>query len=100
MPIPYTYASDAAEGAHLDGNALGGMLSEIFAADPTGFACRCGGCGLVEPVARALVYTNCPGVVARCAHCTAVLIQIADTPGGRRVTFAAGFSLHFPPAAE
>ncbi|WP_067822806.1 DUF6510 family protein [Nocardia inohanensis] len=96
MPIPYTYAAGAVEEAHLDGNALGGMLSEIFAMDPTGCACRCGGCGMVEPLARALVYTQCPGTVVRCCHCSAVVLQITVTPNGRWVLFGAGASLCLP----
>ncbi|MCU1647074.1 MAG: hypothetical protein JWN03_7349 [Nocardia sp.] len=80
MPNDVTSTSEA---SYLDGNALAGILSEIFAADLTGCGCRCGACGVVEPLARALVYFCCPGTVARCPHCTAVVLRITTTPSGR-----------------
>ncbi|MFG1796577.1 DUF6510 family protein [Nocardia sp. NPDC049149] len=81
---------------HVDGNALAGTLSEVFAVDPTGCACRCGACGNVEPLARALVYLNCPGTVARCAHCAAVVLRLTATPSGYWLDFGAGAALCLP----
>ncbi|WP_069162825.1 DUF6510 family protein [Nocardia altamirensis] len=81
---------------HVDGNALAGTLSEVFAADPTGCACRCGACGSVEPLARALVYLNCPGTVARCAHCAAVVLRLTTTPSGYWLDFGEGAALCLP----
>ncbi|WP_067696867.1 DUF6510 family protein [Nocardia jejuensis] len=96
MPNPYTYASGTGEEHYLDGNALAGTLSEIFATDPTGCGCRCGGCGVIEPLARALVYLDCPGTIARCAHCSTVILRITTTPEGRWLDLGAGASICLP----
>ncbi|MFF2556910.1 DUF6510 family protein [Nocardia sp. NPDC058058] len=81
---------------YLDGNVLAGLLSEIFAADLTSCGCRCGACGVVEPVARALVYFCCPGTVARCSHCSAVVLRITTTPAGRWLDLGEGAALCLP----
>lgn len=68
---------------HLDGNALAGMLSELFSMDLTDAAVRCRGCGAVASLGTAMVYTDAPGLVARCATCDAVLATVVD--GGDRI---------------
>jgi Family of unknown function (DUF6510) len=65
----------------LDGNAIGGLLLEIFGADLTAAESVCGGCGLHEPVARLDVYVNAPGIVVRCRHCDAIMIRIVQGRG-------------------
>ena len=60
----------------LDGNAIGGLLNELFGAELTAAPCVCGGCGAREEMARLDVYVRAPGVVVRCRHCEAVMIQI------------------------
>jgi len=65
----------------LDGNAIGGLLLELFGADLTAVPCVCGGCGASEEVARLDVYVDCPGVIVRCRHCHDVLITIVRGPG-------------------
>ncbi|MFF0487786.1 DUF6510 family protein [Nocardia sp. NPDC004068] len=82
--------------SHLDGNALAGILSELFAADVTACPCRCGGCGNVRPVAAMLVYTRAPGTVARCPGCHAEILTLTVTPHGRWLRLGDGVSLHFP----
>jgi hypothetical protein len=77
----------------LDGNAAGGVLSEVFAGDVTAAPCTCGGCGATEPLAAAQAYLDGPGTVLRCAHCELVLIRVVrirerllvDTAGVRRL---------------
>jgi hypothetical protein len=66
----------------LDGNAIGGLLLDVFGADLTAAGSVCGGCGAHEIVARLDVYVNAPGVVVRCRHCDAVMIRIVQG-GGR-----------------
>jgi hypothetical protein len=60
----------------LDGNAIGGLLLELFGIELTAAPCVCGGCGAREEVARLDVYVDCPGVVIRCRHCGDVMITI------------------------
>ena len=64
----------------LDGNAIGGVLLELFGTELTAAPCVCAGCGAREEVARLDVYVDCPGIVVRCRHCTDVMIAIVRTP--------------------
>jgi Zn finger protein HypA/HybF involved in hydrogenase expression len=65
----------------LDGNAIGGLLGEIFTMEMTTAEGKCAGCGAVNPIGRVDVYLNAPGVVARCPDCTSVLMRIVRGPG-------------------
>jgi Family of unknown function (DUF6510) len=58
----------------LDGNAIGGLLHEVFGAEMTDATGRCGSCGAIAPVAESVVYLHAPGTVVRCRSCTAVLM--------------------------
>jgi hypothetical protein len=65
----------------LDGNAIGGLLLELFGVEMTVAESVCGSCGAREQMARLDVYVHAPGVVVRCCHCEAVLLRIVRTPG-------------------
>ncbi len=69
----------------LDGNAIGGLLLELFGVELTAAPCICAGCGAREEVARLDVYVDCPGVVVRCRHCHEVMITIVRGPERARV---------------
>lgn len=81
----------------LDGNAIGGLLGEIFALEMTTAETTCGGCGTVNAVGRVDVYVNAPGVVVRCPACQNVLMRVVhgkgrywvDLTGTRCLEFAA-----------
>jgi hypothetical protein len=64
----------------LDGNAIGGLLLELFGVELTAAPCTCAGCGAREEVARLDVYVDCPGVVIRCRHCNNVMVTIVRGP--------------------
>jgi Family of unknown function (DUF6510) len=66
---------------HLDGNVLGGELSELFTVDITAATGKCASCGTVSAIAQTRVYTDAPGVVARCPGCGAVMLRFARGPG-------------------
>ena len=82
----------------VDGNAIGGLLGEIFAMEMTTAEGKCAGCGAVNEIGRVHVYMNAPGVVVRCPDCTNVLMRIVkgngrywvDLTGVRYLEFAAG----------
>lgn len=74
---------------HLDGNALAGVLSDVFTTDVTTARARCGRCGRDAAVAEAMVYPDSPGLVARCASCDHVLVVVVRT-GERLVLSLAG----------
>jgi hypothetical protein len=65
----------------LDGNAIGGLLREVFAADMTSARATCAVCGAVRPVAETTVYLRGPGAVVRCRRCTSVLMVISRVRG-------------------
>jgi Zn finger protein HypA/HybF involved in hydrogenase expression len=69
----------------LDGNAIGGVLLELFGVELTAAPCTCGSCGAREELARLDVYVDCPGVVVRCRHCEAVMITIVQGPERSRI---------------
>jgi ribosomal protein S27E len=65
----------------LDGNAIGGLLLEVFGADMTTASGRCGSCGTVSVVAELAVYLRAPGTVVRCPACGAVLMVFVSAHG-------------------
>ena len=60
----------------LDGNAIGGVLAEIFGTEMTIAVGVCGSCGSTGPVAELHVYLRAPGIVVRCPGCESVLLKI------------------------
>lgn len=65
----------------VDGNAIAGLLQEIFVAEMTTARSTCGSCGAIEPIGALTVYLRCPGVVVRCLHCEAVQIRVVRANG-------------------
>jgi uncharacterized membrane protein len=65
----------------LDGNAIGGLLQQVFGADMTAVEATCGTCGAVGPVAETVTYVRGPGSVARCRNCLSLLIVITQIRG-------------------
>ncbi len=63
----------------LDGNAAGGLLIEVFAAEMTAALGTCGSCGTTNALGATHVYNQAPGVVLRCPGCEAILICIVRT---------------------
>jgi hypothetical protein len=52
----------------VDGNAIGGLLTEVFAVEATTAIGTCASCGTAGPVGAVHVYRGA-GVVLRCPHC-------------------------------
>jgi uncharacterized protein DUF6510 len=65
----------------LDGNAIAGLLQELFGAEMTTAIETCNSCGLAEPLGAIHVYRGA-GTVLRCPHCQRVLAKIV-TDGAR-----------------
>ncbi len=65
----------------LDGNAIGGLLWEVFREDLTAATKVCGGCGDRGPLAEVVVYLRAPGTVARCRACGNVLMVLVSVRG-------------------
>lgn len=63
---------------YLDGNAAAGELNRVFAADVTAAEAQCANCGVIKPFAEARLYTQSPGLVARCPACENVLLRLVN----------------------
>ena len=63
----------------LDGNAVAGLLGEVFGCEMTACPCQCAHCGAVGAVATLLAFTSAPGVVLRCPGCDGVVLRLVRT---------------------
>jgi hypothetical protein len=66
---------------HIDGNAAGGALRDVFAVDLTAATGRCSNCAQPLVLAEARLYTHAPGMVARCPGCEEVVFRLVRGPG-------------------
>jgi hypothetical protein len=65
----------------LDGNALAGLLAEVFGGEMTSAMVTCRTCGFTAAIAETVVYPRLPGAVVRCRNCTGLLIVITQFRG-------------------
>lgn len=61
----------------LDGNAVAGLLQEVFSVEMTTAIGTCGTCGATDAVGATHVFRGA-GVVMRCPHCGNALITIVE----------------------
>jgi len=61
----------------LDGNAIAGLLHDVFGSEMTEATGTCVHCGKNAQVGAALVFRSA-GVVMRCPHCRNVLAKIVE----------------------
>ena len=69
------------ENGVLDGNAIGGLLLEVFGTEMTTAVSTCGSCGTASQVAELAVYQPGLGIVVRCRHCENVLMVFVRARG-------------------
>jgi hypothetical protein len=62
----------------LDGNAVAGLLQEVFAVEMTTAVGTCAACGTAGRIGAVHVYRGA-GVVLRCPHCDTVLAKIVKS---------------------
>jgi Family of unknown function (DUF6510) len=65
----------------LDGNAIAGLLFDVFGAEMTTATGSCASCGASGKVAEFEVYLRAPGTVARCRSCRNVLMVLVSVRG-------------------
>jgi Family of unknown function (DUF6510) len=65
----------------LDGNAIGGLLIEVFGVEMTAATGTCAHCGAVAQVAELVVYLEAPGTVVRCRSCESVVMVVVEKRG-------------------
>ena len=64
----------------LDGNAVAGLLVDIFAIDVTASLTECAACGQQGEMGSLLAFNQAPGIVLRCPACENVMLRIVETP--------------------
>lgn len=65
----------------LDGNAIGGLLMQVFGTEMTTALATCGSCGTASQVAELAVYLHSLGTVVRCRNCVAILMTFVEIRG-------------------
>jgi hypothetical protein len=65
----------------LDGNAIAGLLYDVFGAEMTTATGVCAHCGAVGRVAELVVYLEAPGTVVRCRSCSGLLMVLVEARG-------------------
>ena len=65
----------------LDGNAIGGLLLDVFGVEMTTAKGVCASCGAERRVAEFVVYVQAPGTVVRCRSCSGVLMVFVEVRG-------------------
>lgn len=66
---------------HLDANAAGGALREIFSVDVTAAGTSCATCARSFTFAQTLLHAWAPGLVGRCPFCGEVVFRLVRGPG-------------------
>jgi uncharacterized protein DUF6510 len=60
----------------LDGNAIAGLLFDVFGAEMTTATGICASCGATAYVAELVVFVQAPGTVVRCRSCGSVVMVL------------------------
>ena len=73
-------ADDMNRDLMLDGNAVGGLLQDVFGLEMTASPAECANCGQVNELGALLAFTQAPGAILRCPACEEVMLRIVQTP--------------------
>ena len=71
----------------VDGNAVAGLLREVFAVEMTTAIAMCDKCGATDAVGALHVFRGA-GVVMRCPHCDNVLLTLVIDDTRVSISFA------------
>jgi hypothetical protein len=72
--------ADANHELMVDGNAVAGMLYDVFGVEMTAAPTECASCGNEGAMGTLLAFTEGPGIVLRCPACENVVLRIVETP--------------------
>ncbi|MFC4138436.1 MULTISPECIES: DUF6510 family protein [unclassified Microbacterium] len=79
----------------VDGNALAGTLSQLFAFEATEARARCNNCGHIAELGELVVYLNPASSTGRCRSCGHVLLVFVQADGRRFVNFTGMGAIEF-----
>ena len=65
----------------LYGNAIAGLLFDVFGDEMTTATGVCSYCGARAQIAELVVYVRAPGTVVRCRHCANLLMVLVTIHG-------------------
>ncbi len=65
----------------LDGNAIAGLMFDVFGAEMTTAKGTCATCGASHVMAELVVYLEAPGTVVRCRTCESVVAVFVEVRG-------------------
>lgn len=80
----------------LDGNAIAGLLFDVFGNEMTAATGTCATCGARGPVGAFEVYLHAPGTVAYCRSCRSMLMAFVTIRGVTCVDLRGLASLEAP----
>ena len=88
--------SDQTDALVLDGNAIAGLLADVFGgAEVTAPARGCGSCGQRHAIGEHRLYRGA-GFVLRCPGCGDVALSVVDGDGFREVRLTGAWSVRVP----
>jgi hypothetical protein len=85
---------------HLDGNAAGGLLAEVFRVEMSAAHVTCAGCGGVATVGELMRYGHEMGAILRCPHCDTPVLRLARTRGAYWLDLRGAVSLRISEGVE
>jgi hypothetical protein len=79
----------------LDGNAVAGLLQQVFTVEITTAVGTCDHCGASDAIGAAHVYRGA-GIVLRCARCDGALVTIVKSNSQMWMSFSGLRTLNIP----
>ena len=79
----------------LDGNAIAGLLAELFGTEMTTVDRGCASCGAHHEIGAHRLYRGA-GLVLRCPTCGDVAMRVAMLPDRRMLTLRGSWSIAIP----
>jgi hypothetical protein len=64
----------------VDGNALAGLLNEIFGVEMTAAPLECASCGREGEMGSLWAFIESPGYILRCPTCQSIVLRMVATP--------------------
>lgn len=81
-PAPGSAEAAAEVARHVDGNAILGLLTEVFAVDGSLIELTCGACGSAGPLGATDVEDDRVAAIVRCRACTHTLLTVSRAAAG------------------